>query len=490
MQHHTKYLVRIALLLMVTLIAVYAAASQGSTVFPVDKELFKYYPSLMVYEKTKAGFTEPETCAGCHQDKYDEWHGSLHSLAFIDPVYQGEMNKAVKAVGGSIGRHCSSCHTPAGTVTGEVSGPGVSNLSPVAKAGVSCDICHSVSSLNHCKTPSKEPENGSLVLRPGEDGTNSPALVKRGPHTPENGCGGGFHDCKQTDFHAKSDLCASCHQVYHYEKHYPLESTYLEWKHSPYAQHDIHCQDCHMVGHETFVRSADTMTKPQRKEYRHYFNGANYLLYYLASEAAKKAGDKEQAQRLMKQYEMAVQRLQKAAALEITPIYRNNRLAEVKVRVKNIRAGHNLPTSLTNVRQMWLEVRAKDDKGTVLMESGILNSDGSLSEHARKFSSDGMGSDMHFAIDPWVVTAFSSHETIPPKGYKDVYFGMSPHKGSRQITVDVRLRYRQAEQQIAEKLLKAVPSDINLARDYGVTQIPKLPVVDMVTVSQTISSNR
>ena len=468
-------------------ICAFAAAPSQSSVFAVDHEFFKFYPSLMVYEKTGAAFTEPETCAGCHQKQYDEWHGSLHSLALIDPVYQGEYNKAVKAVGSGIARHCSSCHTPAATVTGEVKGPGLSGLSAMAKAGVSCDVCHSVSSLHHCKTPSKEPQNGSLALRPGDDGKDGPVLVKRGPHKASDGCGGGFHECRQTDFHAKSDLCASCHQVYHYDKHYPLEATYLEWKHSPYAQKDIHCQDCHMVGHDTFVKVADTMTKPQRGDYRHYFNGANYLLYFLASEAAKKGGDKEQAARLTAQYDMAVKRLQKAAELAIIPSYRNGRLAEIKVRVTNLRAGHNLPTSLTNVRQMWLEVSAKDEKGTVVLSSGGLTKEGALPPDVRKFSSDGMGSDMHFAIDPWVVTAFSSHETIPPKGYKDAWFGLQLPKGSKQVTVEARLRYRQADQKIAEALLNAVPKDIDLARDYGVTKIPALPVVDMTSGKRVLA---
>ncbi len=490
MRHHLKLVGPVCLLIIAACAMAFAAAPSSSPVFPVDHELFKFYPSLMVYEQTKAGFTEPETCGGCHQQQYEEWHGSLHSLAFVDPVYQGEMNKAVKAVGKQIGRHCSSCHTPAATVTGEVSGPGLKGLSPLAKAGVSCDVCHSVSGLNHCKTPSKEPQNGSLVLRPGENGKDSPVLVKRGPHAPKDGCGGGFHDCKQTDFHTKADLCASCHQVYHYDKHYPLEATYLEWKHSPYAQSNIHCQDCHMVGHDAFVKTADTMKKPQRSEYRHYFNGANYLLYFLAAEGAKKSGDKQQAVRLMKQYEMAVKRLQKAAELELTPMYRNGRLAEIKVRVKNIRAGHNLPTSLTNVRQMWLEVIAKDEKGTVVMSSGAVGKGGSLPPDVRKFSSDGMGEDMHFAIDPWVVTAFSSHETIPPKGYKDAWFGLQPAKTSKNVTVEVRLRYRQADQKVAEALLKAVPSDIDLARDYGVTSIPILPIVDMVSLKQVLPAKQ
>ena len=476
------------ILMFISTAAVFAAEPATSSVFPVDIDFFKFYPSLMVYEKNSASFTDPETCAGCHQKQYEEWHGSLHSLAFIDPVYQGEYNKAVKAVGSGIARHCSSCHTPAGTVTGEVKGPGVSGLSAVAKAGISCDMCHSASSIHPCKTPSKEPENGSLALRPGEDGKAGAVLVKRGPLTPKEGCGGGFHECRQTEFHAKADLCASCHQVYHYDKHYPLEATYLEWKHSPYAQKDIHCQDCHMVSHETFARVADTMTKPQRKDYRHYFNGANYLLYFLASEAAKKAGDKEHAKRLMNQYDMAVKRLQKAAELELSPIYRNGNLVELKVRVKNIRAGHNLPTSLTNVRQMWLELVVKDDKGKIIMANGLTERDGSLPGNVRKFNSDGMGSDMHFAIDPWVVTAFSSHETIPPKGYKEAFFGISLPKGTSKVTVEVKLRYRQADQKVAEALLKAVPKDIDLARDYGVTSIPKLPVVDMVTIKQVVAA--
>jgi hypothetical protein len=137
---------------------------------------------------------------------------------------------------------------------------------------------------------------------------------------------------------------------------------------------------------------------------------------------------------------------------------------------------------------MWLEIIARDEKGTVVLMHGNLTTDGSLPGDVRKFNSDGMGSDMHFAIDPWVVTAFSSHETIPPKGYKDTWFGITVPKGIKQVSVEVKLRYRQADQQVAEKLLKAVPADINLARDYGVTTIPTMPVVDMVVMKQVLKA--
>ena len=326
----------------------------------------------------------------------------------------------------------------------------------------------------------KVPENGSFILTPGVSDKAGPRLIKRGPAKPSEGCGGGFHDCVQSSLHLQADLCASCHQVYHYENHFPLEATYLEWKHGPYAQKTILCQDCHMVDTATFKRTADEFRKPERKEYRHYFNGANYLLHYLAAGAATKAGDKEQAAALMKQYEMAVERLKSAAEVEIEPVYRDGKLAEVRVRVKNVRAGHNLPTSLTNVRQMWLELTAKDEQGKVLLTSGGLDDKGDLATDTRHFSSDGMGEDFHFAIDPWVVTSFSRHDTIPPKGYKEVYYGIVPPAGAREVRIEARLRYRQADQHVAEKLLAAVPKDIDLKGAYGLDKVPLLPVVDMV----------
>jgi hypothetical protein len=372
-------------------------------------------------------------------------------------------------------------------VTGEIKGAGISGLSEMAMAGVSCDTCHSVSGVTHWQTPSHEPENGSLILTPGIDTKDGLKLLKRGPNKAKDGCGGGFHECVESGLHLQAELCASCHQVYHYDSHFPIESTYLEWKHGPYAQKDILCQDCHMVDLQAFKNSAERFIKPDDAEYRHYFNGANYLLTYLAAAAAKKAGDHDLADTLRKQYDMSVERLKAAGDLEISPIYAGGKLVEIKVRIKNVRAGHNLPTSLTNVRQMWLEITAKDEKGKVVMASGAPKSDGTLPENTRLFNSDGMGDDFHFAIDPWVVTAFSRHDTIPPKGYKDVYYGVTPPADIKKLTVEAKLRYRQADQKVAEKVLAAVPKDIDLEKIYGLNAIPPLPVVDMVVKQTTLT---
>jgi hypothetical protein len=470
----------LATLVLLLFTALAASAGADSSVFDVDHEFYPYYPSLIKWNKSGAEFTPPDVCGGCHPQQYEEWNGSVHSLAFRDPIYQGELNKGVQAVGHEIARQCEGCHSAAGMVTGNVKGPGLTGLNDMALAGVSCDVCHSVSGVTHWQTPSHEPENGSMILTPGVDTQEGTRLLKRGPFPPGPECGMGFHECVESPLHLKADLCASCHQVYHFDRHFPLEATYLEWKHGPYAQGGILCQDCHMVSTETFLKAADEFKKPARGDYRHYFNGANYLLHFLAEAAAKKAGNSKLANSIDHQYQMALARLKAAAELEISPRYREGRLAEVMVRVKNIRAGHNLPTSLTNVRQMWLEVSLRDETGKTLMTSGVPGENGQLGPDARLFNSEGMGSDFHFAIDPWVVTSFSRHDTIPPHGYKDVYFGVPCLANPGQLTFTARLRYRQADQQVAEHLLASVPPDIDLEKIYGLTAVPILPVVDMV----------
>jgi len=105
-------------------------------------------------------------------------------------------------------------------------------------------------------------------------------------------------------------------------------------------------------------------------------------------------------------------------------------------------------------------------------------------------NSDGMGKDFHLAVDPWVVTSFSRHDTIPPKGYKDVFYGLAAPQGGGKIIVEAKLRYRQADQGIAEALLGAVAEDINLKEIYGLTTVPPLPVVDMVVKQVSFDPTR
>ena len=464
---------------LAAVLLVCSPASSRDTYMKIDPGFYPYAPSLIQWEKTGTGFTPPETCADCHPEKYEEWTGSMHALAFKDPVYQGELNLAVKAAGHAISRQCEGCHSPAAVVTGEIKGPGLEGLSPMALAGVSCDVCHSIKGHTHWQTPYHQPENGSFILSPGQKGQDGPERTKYGPRVPEEWCGDEFHQCMASPLHRSAELCASCHQVFNHATHTPLEKTYQEWKDGPYASAGIHCQDCHMVETDTFKRCADEWVRPDREEYHHYFNGANFLLYHLTELAARKAGDAELAANAKHKYTMAVERLKAASALEITPIYRKNRLAEIKVRVKNIRAGHSLTTSLTNMRQMWLEVTATDNNGRVLMTTGTMDDQGRLPEDIRMFHAITQDKNLKFTLNPWEAETFAQNSTIPPKGYRDVHYGLCVKKG-KPVTITAKLRYRQADQEVVRKLLGMVPNDIHLEAVYGISEIPILPVIDMV----------
>jgi truncated hemoglobin YjbI/nitrate/TMAO reductase-like tetraheme cytochrome c subunit len=458
-------------------------------------ELLSFKPSNLQWEKTKADFVAPKisTCAGCHPKQYEEWQGSMHSMAFQDPIYLGELNLAVKAVGKEITKQCEGCHTAAAFVMGETETLDFKNLSPLAAAGVSCDVCHSIKKTTHWETPSHEPENGSYVLSPGRNDDKDPkgfVRTKYGPFPDYEGCGGGFHECVESPKHLTAELCAGCHHVYHYDKHTPYEYTYGEWKKSLYALNGIQCQDCHMVDIETFKRSADEFIKPKRSDYHHYFNGANFLMYFLGELRAKKEGNEKLATNLQNKYQMAVARLQAAAEIEIDPMYNEKGdLYKVRVRVHNRRAGHSLPTSLTAVREMWLEVLITDENGKELIKSGYLDKDGELDGNTHVFNSEGM--DMHqvFQVDPWKVVSFAKNNLIPAKGYSDIVYTIlyPPGKG-HQLNVHAKLRFRQAGQALAEKLLTNLPDGVDLNDWYGLTEIPAVPIVDMTENNVTVDT--
>ena len=61
----------------------YGADQKKST----DK--YPFFPSMISTESGKPArpddFEEPIICSGCHMEIYEQWKGSMHSSAFVDP---------------------------------------------------------------------------------------------------------------------------------------------------------------------------------------------------------------------------------------------------------------------------------------------------------------------------------------------------------------------------------------------------------------------
>jgi len=440
----------------------------------VDTGKYPFFPSLL---NTRTGgpvssseFEDPNRCRTCHRDIYNQWNGSMHSNAWIDPVFQALWKIGDDETNGAIRNLCSGCHSPIGTVGEEVSFDpvrGMFGASEIAEKGVQCDFCHTVEESTWRDTPTSQPQNGSLIMNPGD--------VKRGPYRDSDSPG---HDTAYSVLHTSAEFCGSCHHVFHPVTNFPIERTYDEWKQSVYARAGIVCQDCHMMPVEKSIEVARTLKKPtnpgqasplgpeRETVYTHEFVGGNFALPDLLG--SEKHG-RIARERLKSAAEIRMHLPEKAVRGE---------LVTFKVEVVNVGAGHNLPTSLTEIRQMWLDVTVKGPKGEILMHSGALDDHGTIDPEANIFRAVAVDKDGNVTHKPWAISHFSQVRVIPPKGSDNSTFSfILPDKIKKgELTIEVVLRYRSFSQHLADLLL-----------GEGKIQVP---VVDMSREQTTLTVSK
>lgn len=401
---------------------------------------------------------DPMVCAGCHPRQYKGWKGSMHSNSFKDPIFQAEWALAEKALGdkSTIGNMCGGCHAPAGMLSQaikfdpDMNKHGGFTVDAPADNGVFCDVCHTISGNNLLETAQLEHGNGSYIASPGK--------VKRGPLKDAKSP---YHQTEYSEHHTKADFCGNCHNIFNPLTGFPLERTYDEWKYSAYARNNIQCQDCHMVPVETAIEVANQLkpakaikdaglggfagmgAKKQRDlVHDHAFVGGNAVI----TEAMGDPDSKRHA-------EIARQRLQNVAELEMELIKKAGSLHELAVKVTNERAGHNLPTSLTFIREVWLDITVTDATGEVLFHSGHLDDHGEIESGSTIFQNKAVDDEGKPAEYLWTITRFDSVNTIPPKGHRYGRFFFNIPADSGEVTVVAKLNYRSFSQHFVDHLL-------------------------------------
>ena len=388
-------------------------------------------------------FIAADTCGGCHTDIFAQWERSAHHLSHTDTVYLGVSDFLREGLTDpdelKEAEACVKCHTPVGVITGypTKSSDDRSKIPALAQMGIQCDYCHSATSAHKMY-------NNGLVIDPGH-GEEDPG-TKRGPFEDSES---DFHQTAYSEFHTTSQICGTCHNVKHVVFETDLETTYTEWENGPYYSDDpekrVTCQGCHMYQRPGIAATGSTERPanpgqavddgPQREHiFTHYFVGANAYL-------PKLNGDEEKSQ-------MAIARLENTATLGID----TTKLDEHKliIEVKNTGAGHYLPTGMTEMRQMWLEVVVKAKWGKTVFTSGLRDKDGYLPEDTILFNTvfgDGKGNPVdnitkarEILKDKRVPPGQSLFETIelPPEKLK----------GSK---VTATLYYRSASQKMLDK---------------------------------------
>lgn len=442
----------------------------GSMIFLVPV-IFITCATTPHYQLTR--FIDPVTCGGCHETIYQQWQNSMHNLAQKDPVYLefarhylNQLKAEAKPDPDELkeAEMCVKCHVPVGyisgfpkTVTQEMEQ--AEKIPEIAKEGIQCDYCHSI-------TGARKPYNAHFKYDPG-NGSADPG-IKRGPFKDSESS---YHESAYSEFHTDSRICGTCHDVRHVSFGTKLETTYEEWLASPYNTGDpkthVPCQGCHMYHRPDVPATGSTerpknpgtaaFGAPEREHiFTHYFVGGNSVV-------PAQFGDEEKAG-------MATDRLQHAAELSLdTSNIKDNTL---KVRVTNNGAGHKLPTGLTDVRQMWLEIIVTNQKGTILYSSGKTDEKGYLPANTILYHTvfgNGRG-------EP-VENIAKAREILEDKRIKPgetaVERVLLPASVSGKVTISVRLLYRIASQEEVDRIM-------------GTKRI-QLPIIQMESKKVTVS---
>jgi len=405
-------------------------------------------------------FTAPEQCASCHPNHYNEWRGSMHAYAFVDPVFFAMHERGQKETNGKLDQFCTKCHSPIASLAGET--PPFFNrnsLSPISKHGVQCDVCHTITKINN------PVGNADFELTPGN--TKYAALANPAKNS--------FHESAfNAELFERSRLCGACHDVRN-GFGVLVEETYSEWNRAALAGMAFQCQFCHMP---TYAGQAAIGGAQRNELHRHYFTGVDVPLVDFPDVALHR--------------QMAEDLLQKSADLRVThpaTVAAGDTL-KLAVTVANrnngvFSAGHSLPSGVTAERQMWIAVAARDQSGRVFYQSGQLDANGDLLDHHstlapnadpdltifRQIMRDENGKEVLFF---WQARSVENHLLAPLAEKTTSYKIKLPANLTGEITLEVALRFRTLQPYFL--------------RELGLGNlVAKVPIVDMARMTKRIS---
>jgi tetratricopeptide (TPR) repeat protein len=414
------------------------------------------------------GFIPASRCATCHESTHREWNESAHRNAFREPFYQANVNHLIRDRGIAVTRHCESCHNPVALFSGALSKNATMDR-PFDDEGVTCSVCHSIQSGttegigSYLIAPP-----AMLELKDGKriaDATNEQILADLDSH----------RRAMMRPLLKEPEFCAVCHKAavvpeLNSRKWFRTFAVYDEWQQSAFSGETVQplssrprqgCQDCHMpVQQETGYA-------------QHRWPGGNTAIpaHYGWPDQLKATAD------LLKSGVVsvdifAVHAPEMIAPLESATTIARSQKISVDVVVANRGVGHTFPAELRDIFEAWLEFKATDANGKVLLHSGAVQASGDLewSAHAyRAVPIDDHGQPI-VKHDIWN-TRIGAFDRQIPAGRADLgRFTFEVPAGARSpIKVAARLNYRRFNNRFIEWVQKS---------EKGV-QIS--PVVEMAT---------
>ncbi|MDA0657916.1 MAG: multiheme c-type cytochrome [Planctomycetota bacterium] len=270
-----------------------ASPKTGGGDSPAVKDQPKSDPHAELFARNP--FPSAKDCRGCHEKTYEEWAISGHAYAYVSPMFQKFEQAITDLTQGTIGYFCIRCHSPVGATTCESRDAALWEVSPAAREGVTCIVCHRVKERYGRVNGERRIEPGDIfepVYGAGHGDGLRAVISKKEEYkvktSPEDkGPGQPIHrEAIQFDQLSSSSFCASCHQVAVYPG-IKLEVVWEQYRASPACKKGISCQDCHMgkipglaSGYDIAPKAivADKPISPDSKHSNHTFYGPGYSI--------------------------------------------------------------------------------------------------------------------------------------------------------------------------------------------------------------------
>jgi hypothetical protein len=327
------------------------------------------------------------------------WRSSMMAHSARDPYWHAGVRREVidhPSAQAAIENECSRCHMPMAHVQTHALGgqqqsvfanlpvPGAAPApDPMAADGVSCALCHQITSE---QLGQKASFTGGFVVD-----LAAPLEQRRmfGPYDIDKGrtalmrSATGFQPTKGTHIQ-QSEMCATCHTLYTHALdaagkatgELPEQVPYQEWLHSEYRESKS-CQACHMPIVDQAVPVTSVLGEPREGVSRHDFRGANFLMLSLFNRfraelgVVARPGELDNAVARTKSYLQA-----SSATVTVTGVRRVGMRLETDVVVRNL-AGHKLPTAYPS-RRTWLSLTVRDGQGRLVFSSGAIDAKGAI----------------------------------------------------------------------------------------------------------------
>jgi hypothetical protein len=355
-------------------------------------------------------FAHSEECMACHNNLQSPagedvsigatWRSTMMANSARDPYWQAGVRRETMdhpKHSAAIQDECAECHMPMATQISRAAGGkgemfthlpvnqrGGSALRRLAHDGVSCTVCHQISSE---RLGTRESFNGEFVIRPtpanGIRTIFGPFKVDKGRTTIMHSVTGFAQE--EAPHVKQSELCATCHTLITQAfgpngqviGSLPEQMNYQEWEHSDFKREQRSCQSCHMPAARGPIRSSSVLGDARDTLARHVFIGGNAHMIRLLNRYRTELGVAALPHELEATAVATVRQLQHdTATLTLSnPTVAGGTLS-FDVEIRNL-TGHKLPTGYPS-RRLWLHATVQNERGETVFESGAFRDTGAI----------------------------------------------------------------------------------------------------------------